>query len=85
LIRKMAKKKEKQTKPVLNFDDKEYIIEDMTDEQKILANHAADLENKMATMRFNLDQLAVGHESFVSKLRESLEEKDEPAEVEAEA
>jgi hypothetical protein len=81
----MAKKKEKQTKPVLNFDDKEYIIEDMTDEQKILANHAADLENKMATMRFNLDQLAVGHESFVSKLRESLEEKDEPAEVEAEA
>ena len=57
----------------------------MTEEQKILANHAADLENKMATMRFNLDQLAVGHESFVSKLRESLEEKDEPAEVEAEA
>ena len=81
----MAKKKQKETKPVLNFDDKEYIIEDMTDEQKILANHAADLENKMATMRFNLDQLAVGHESFVSKLRESLEEKDEPAEVEAEA
>ena len=81
----MAKKKQKETQPVLNFDDKEYIIEDMTDEQKILANHAADLENKMATMRFNLDQLAVGHESFVSKLRESLEEKDEPAEVEAEA
>ena len=81
----MAKKKQKETQPVLNFDDKEYIIEDMTDEQKILANHAADLENKMATMRFNLDQLAVGHESFVSKLRESLEEKDEPAEAEAEA
>ena len=81
----MAKKKEKQTKPVLNFDDKEYIIEDMTDEQKILANHAADLENKMATMRFNLDQLAGGHESFVSKLREAFAEEEEPAEVEAEA
>ena len=81
----MAKKKQKETKPVLHFDGKDYIIDDMTEEQKILANHAADLENKMATMRFNLDQLAVGHESFVSKLRESLEEKDEPAEVEAEA
>ena len=81
----MAKKKSKETQPVLHFDGKDYIIDDMTEEQKILANHAADLENKMATMRFNLDQLAVGHESFVSKLRESLEEKDEPAEVEAEA
>ena len=81
----MAKKRQKETQPVLHFDGKDYIIDDMTEEQKILANHAADLENKMATMRFNLDQLAVGHESFVSKLRESLEEKDEPAEVEAEA
>ena len=81
----MAKKKEKQTKPVLNFDDKEYIIEDMTDEQKILANHAADLENKMATMRFNLDQLAGGHESFVSKLREAFAKEEEPEEVEVEA
>ncbi len=26
-------KKEKEKKPVLNFDDKEYVIEDMTDEQ----------------------------------------------------
>ena len=81
----MAKKKEKQTKPVLNFDDKEYIIEDMTDEQKILANHTKDLENKIATMRFNLDQLAGGHESFVSKLREAFATEEEPEEVEVEA
>ena len=27
-------KKEKEKKPVLTFDDKEYVIEDMTDEQK---------------------------------------------------
>ena len=81
----MAKKKQKETKPVLHFDGKDYIIDDMTEEQKILANHTKDLENKIATMRFNLDQLAGGHESFVSKLRESLEENDEPAEVEAEA
>ena len=27
-------KKEKEKKPVLNLDDKEYVIEDMTDEQK---------------------------------------------------
>ena len=27
-------KKQKEQKPVLTFDDKEYVIEDMTDEQK---------------------------------------------------
>tara|TARA_R100001443_G_scaffold2742_4_gene8983 strand:+ start:1381 stop:1611 length:231 start_codon:yes stop_codon:yes gene_type:complete len=73
----------KEKKAVLNFDDKEYIIEDMTDEQKAYANHAADLENKMANMRFNLDQLSVGHQCFVDKLRESLN--SEPEESEAEA
>ena len=81
----MAKKKQKETQPVLHFDGKDYIIDDMTEEQKILANHAADLENKMATMRFNLDQLAGGHELFVSKLREAFAEEEEPEEVEVEA
>ena len=32
-------KKQKEQKPVLTFDDKEYVIEDMTDEQKALLNH----------------------------------------------
>ena len=27
--------KDKKEKPVLNLDDKEYVIEDMTDEQKV--------------------------------------------------
>ena len=74
-------KKEKE-KPVLNFDGKKYIIEDMTDEQRILANQTADLENKISSMRFNLEQLTVGHEAFVSKLRDAFAE---PEEVEAEA
>ena len=36
-------KKEKEQKPVLTLDDKEYIIEDMTDEQKIMVNHLNDI------------------------------------------
>jgi hypothetical protein len=34
-------KKEKE-KPVLNLDGKEYVIEDMTDEQKMMVNHIND-------------------------------------------
>jgi len=76
-------KKEKEKKPVLTFDDKEYVIEDMTDEQKVLLNHINDLQNKMNSMQFNLDQVSVGKEAFIAKLREALEEKPEEKEAEA--
>ena len=75
-------KKAKEQKPVLTFDDKEYVIEDMTDEQKALLNHINDLQNKMNSMQFNLDQLSVGKDAFISKLREALEEKPEAEESE---
>ena len=72
--------KDKKEKPVLNLDDKEYIIEDMTDEQKMMVNHINDLQNKQNTNQFMADQLSVGKEAFINMLRSSLE----PEEVEAE-
>ena len=75
--------KDKKEKPVLNLDDKEYIIEDMTDEQKMMVNHINDLQNKQNTNQFMADQLSVGKEAFINMLRSSLEA--EPEEVEAEA
>ena len=66
--------KDKKEKPVLNLDDKEYVIEDMTDEQKMMVNHINDLQNKQNTNQFMADQLAVGKEAFVNMLRASLEE-----------
>jgi hypothetical protein len=79
-------KKEKEKKPVLNFDDKEYIIEDMTDEQKSMVNHINDLQNKQNTNQFMADQLAVGKEAFINMLRTSLTaEPEEVEEVEAAA
>jgi len=67
-------KKEKEQKPVLNLDDKEYVIEDMTDEQKMMVNHINDLQNKQNTNTFMADQLQVGKEAFINMLRKSLEE-----------
>ena len=79
-------KKEKEKKPVLNFDDKEYIIEEMTDEQKSMVNHINDLQNKQNTNQFMADQLAVGKEAFINMLRTSLTaEPEEVEEVEAAA
>jgi hypothetical protein len=70
----MAKKEKK---PVLNLDDKEYIIEDMTDEQKMMVNHINDIQNKQNSNQFIADQLAVGKEAFINMLRESLNSEEE--------
>ena len=75
--------KDKKEKPVLNLDDKEYVIEDMTDEQKMMVNHINDLQNKQNTNQFMADQLAVGKEAFINMLRTSLTEEVEEVEAEA--
>ena len=65
-------KKEKE-KPVINLDGVEYIIEDLTDEQKIMVHHIKDIQNKHASNSFIADQLKVGHDGFVNMLKQSLE------------
>ena len=64
---------EKKTMPIF-VDDVEYTYEDMTDEQKALVNHIADLDRKIGTTQFNLDQLNVGKNAFVNLLKEALKE-----------
>jgi hypothetical protein len=59
------------------IDDVEYNFEDMTDEQKTLVNHVADLDRKIASSKFNLDQLSIGRDAFVSLLKQALEPKAE--------
>ena len=74
--------KDKKEQPKLNFDDKEYIIEDMSNESKQILNHINDIQNKINTNAFVKEQLEVGKESFINMLRESLKE-PEKEEVEA--
>ena len=54
------------------IDDVEYIYEDMTDEQKMLTNHVADLDRKINSAKFNLDQLSVGKDAFIKMLKDAL-------------
>jgi len=67
---------EKKTTPI-NIDDVEYIFEDMTKEQQLLVNHVADLDRKIGSAQFNLDQLAVGKDAFIKMLKQDLEHKPE--------
>jgi hypothetical protein len=72
---------EKKTTPI-TIDDVEYVFEDMTQEQQLLVNHVADLDRKIASTQFNLDQLSVGKQAFVQLLKEKLAAPVEKAEVE---
>ena len=67
----------KNEKTPITVNDIEYIVEDMTDEQRTMLNHANDLDRKLANARFNMDQLAVGREAFINMLATSLENKAE--------
>jgi hypothetical protein len=72
---------EKKTTPI-TIDDVEYVFEDMTPEQQLLVNHVADLDRKIGSTQFNLDQLQVGKQAFVQLLKEKLAAPVEKAEVE---
>jgi len=63
----------KDKKTPITIDDKEYFVEDMTDEQKVMLNHIADLDKKINGTKFNLDQLNVGKDAFVNMLKKSLD------------
>jgi len=65
--------KRKKDKTVITVNDKEHIYEDMTEEQKGLINHINDLDRKIGTSKFNLEQLTFGKNAFVNTLSQSLD------------
>ena len=69
---------EKKTTPIV-IDDVEYQFEYMTEKQQVLVNHVADLDRKLASARFNVDQLQVGRDAFFALLKQALEAKPEEA------
>ena len=62
----------------VTIDDVEYAFEDMKPEQQTMVNHLIDLDRKIGSTQFNLDQLNVGKQAFLAMLRESLAKKEEP-------
>jgi hypothetical protein len=67
---------EKKTTPI-TINDVEYVFEDMEPEQQAMVNHCADLDRKIKSTQFNLDQLSVGKEAFINMLSNSLQKESE--------
>ena len=71
---------EKKTASIV-IDDVEYTEDQLTYQQKVLINHVADLDRKIGSARFNLDQLQVGRDAFMVLLKQNLQEKPVVEEV----
>jgi hypothetical protein len=61
-------------KTPITIDGKAYILEDMTTEQITMTNHCFDLDRKIDSAKFSLDQLMVGKQAFMDMLKKSLED-----------
>ena len=67
--------------PIIKVGEKEHKYSELTDEQKLIVNHVADLNGKIASAKFNLEQLEFAKLAFEDRLTKSLEE-DETTEEE---
>lgn len=68
---------------VITVNDKEYDVDAMTDTQKALLNHVNDLDRKISSTQFNLDQLIIGREAFLERLINALKNPEDKTEKEA--
>ena len=58
----------------------EYDANTFTEQQVLLLNHCVDLDRKISSTQFQLQQLEVGKDSFLSLLKTEL---DKPQDIEA--
>ena len=71
---------EKKTNTI-TINDKSYTEDQLNDTQKVMVNHVADLDRKISSANFNIDQLKMGRMAFMQTLTTSLATDTEEAEV----
>jgi len=66
----------KKEKTPITVNDKEYFVDDFTEQEQMFWNHVQDLDRKLANAQFNVDQLNLGRMKAVELLAASLESED---------
>jgi len=64
---------------IVTIDGVEYDAADFNENQILLLNHTIDLDRKIGSTQFQLQQLNVGKDAFLAMLKEAL--KEQPAEA----
>jgi len=71
---------EKKTNTI-TINSVDYTEDQLNDTQKVMVNHVADLDRKISSANFNIDQLKMGRMAFMNALTTSLDSGTEEAEV----
>ena len=66
---------------IISINDKEYDQSAFDANQKLIVSHIKVLQQKVANLRFELDQASVAQDAFINKLLASLEEPQEEKDV----
>ena len=77
----MSKKQKENSEQKVTINDKDYLISDLNEEQIMLVNQTADLDRKISSSEFNLQQLQVGRNAMMGLLTNSLAADPEEAEI----
>ena len=77
----MSKKQKENSEQKASIDGKDYLISDLSEEQIVLVNQTADLDRKISSSQFNLQQLQVGRNAMMGLLTDSLAAAPEEAEI----
>jgi len=64
---------ETEQKPMLNFNDKDYPLEDLSEPARMLVANLQDIQVKSQEARMQLDQLEAARTTFTKMLEEELE------------
>ena len=68
-------------KTELKINDKDYILEDMTEEQQMMVQHIQVAEQRLSQAKFDADHANVTKDSFINMLTQQLENPVEDAEL----
>lgn len=60
-------------KKIITINGKDYTEDQFTDKQKVILSHLQNLNQKIASAQFNLDQLKVSKEAFTTMLKKEME------------
>ena len=69
----MSKKQKENSKETISINNVEHKIADLSPDQIAVINHIQDLDRKISSSQFNLEQLMFGKEAFMNRLNQSLE------------
>ena len=70
---------ETEQKPTLNFNDKDYLIEDLSEAAKVMVANLQDISRKSSEARMQLDQLEAARIHFSQMLEAELEGEEKGA------